>query len=272
MPTDAHYAFDNRADEAVDQLQVLESALDPITASHLERLKVPAGARCWEVGAGAGSVARMLAALAGPGGSVTATDLDPTRLTGSTGSTAPTGSAAEVIVRRHDARHEPPPGGPFDLIHARLLLLHLPERRAVLATLAGALRPGGVLLVEEFDRSPLSVLTPVDPVERELFTRVVDTVLAVLGDRGADLDWGRQVHGAMTGLGLTDVHTAVHAESWTHDGGARLHDINSRQLQEPLLAAGLLPEELERFRALVRRPGFEALSYTLVSTSARRPG
>ncbi|MFF2040480.1 class I SAM-dependent methyltransferase [Kitasatospora sp. NPDC058170] len=274
MPTDAHYAFDNRADEAVDQLRVLESALDPITASHLERLGVPAGAHCWEVGAGAGSVARLLARLVGPEGSVTATDLDPTRLTGSTesaGSAGEAGPAAEVRVLRHDVRHEPPPGGPFDLIHARLLLLHLPERRAVLATLAGALRPGGVLLVEEFDRSPLSVLTPADPSERELFARVVDAVLAVLGERGADLDWGRRVHAEMTGLGLCGVHTAVHAESWSHDGGARLHDINSRQLQEPLLAAGLTLDELERFRALVRRPGFEALSYTLVSTSARRP-
>ncbi|MFB7620317.1 class I SAM-dependent methyltransferase [Kitasatospora sp. NPDC056181] len=262
MPTDTHYAFDNRADEAVDQLQVLESCLDPITASHLERLGVPVGAHCWEVGAGAGSIARLLARLVGPTGSVTATDLDPTRLAGSTGN---------LVVRRHDVRHEQPPGGPFDLVHARLLLLHLPERREVLATLAGALRPGGLLLIEEFDRSPLSVLTPVDPSERELFSRVIDTVLAVLGDRGADLDWGRQVHGAMTDLGLTDVHTTVRAESWSHDGGARLHDINSRQLQEPLLAAGITLDELTRFRALVRRPGFEALSYSLVSTSARRP-
>lgn len=263
MPTDPHYAFDNRAEEAVDQLQVLESCLDPVTRGHLDRLGVPVGAHCWEVGAGAGSIARLLAELVGPTGTVTATDLDPARLGGST---------ANLVVRHHDVRYEVPPGGPFDLVHARLLLLHLPERREVLATLAKALRPGGLLLVEEFDRSPLSVLGPAAPAERELFSRVIGAVLAVLGDRGADLDWGRQVHGAMAELGLADVHTAVHAESWPADGGARLHEINSRQLQEPLLAAGLTLDELTRFRALVRRPGFEALSYTLVSTSARRPG
>ncbi|WP_371502031.1 methyltransferase domain-containing protein [Kitasatospora sp. NBC_00374] len=262
MPTDTRYAFDNRAEEAADQLQVLEACLDPITAAHLDRLGVPPGAHCWEVGAGAGSIARLLAELAGPTGSVTATDLDPARLAGAGGS---------VLVRRHDVRYEQPPGGPFDLIHARLLLLHLPERHEVLATLAGALRPGGLLLIEEFDRSPLTVLTPVDPGEQALFSRVVGTVLTVLGDRGADLDWARRVHGAMTGLGLTEVRTAVHAESWSHDGGARLHEINSRQLQGPLLAAGLTLDELTRFRALVRRRDFSALSYTLVSTSARRP-
>ncbi|MFJ1703874.1 class I SAM-dependent methyltransferase [Kitasatospora sp. NPDC088346] len=263
MTTAVRYAFDNRAEEAVDQLRVLEEALDPITTGHLDRLGVPAGAHCWEVGAGAGSIARLLAERVGPTGSVTATDLDPTRLAGAGGS---------VLVRRHDVRSEQPPGGPFDLIHARLLLLHLPERQEVLATLAGALRPGGVLLVEEFDRSPLTVLGTAAPDEAALFSRVVDALLTVLGDRGADLDWGRRVHGAMTGLGLTGVRTSVHAESWSHDGGARLHEINSRQLQGPLLAAGVTPDELTRFRALVRRPGFDALSYTLVSTSGRRPG
>ncbi|MDH6132026.1 SAM-dependent methyltransferase [Kitasatospora sp. MAA4] len=261
MPETA-YAFDNRAADAEVQLAVLEAFLDPITTRQLDDLGLPPGARCWEVGAGGGSIARLLAERVGPQGRVIATDIDPARFHG---------EAANLELRRHDVRHEEPPGEGFDLIHARLVLLHLPERHEVLATLAGALRPGGVLLVEEFDRSPLHVLCDLAPEQRELFARVVDGILDVLGTLGADLHWAHRAPAAMTALGLREVHTTVHAESWTGEGGARLHEINSRQLQDRLLAAGLTPDELARFRELVRRPEFSALSYSLVSTSARMP-
>jgi SAM-dependent methyltransferase len=39
----------------------------------------------------------------------------------------------------------------FDLVHARLVLVHVPDRAAALATMVAALRPGGWLLVEDAD-------------------------------------------------------------------------------------------------------------------------
>jgi chemotaxis methyl-accepting protein methylase len=48
-----------------------------------------------------------------------------------------------VRVERHDVAADPVPENAYDLIHARLVLVHLPERDRVLATLAAALRPGG---------------------------------------------------------------------------------------------------------------------------------
>ncbi|MFI9271030.1 methyltransferase domain-containing protein [Kitasatospora sp. NPDC052896] len=259
--TATQYAFDNRAADAESQLAVLETYLDPVTTRRLDHLGVPAGAHCWEVGAGGGSIARLLAERVGPSGRVVASDLDLTRFRG---------AAPQLAPLHHDVRTEQPPGA-FDLIHARLLLLHLPERERVLATLAGALRPGGVLLVEEFDRSPLRVLAGAEPAERALFARVIEGVLAALTERGADLRWAERAYSAMEAAGLTEVRTTTHAESWTGDGGARLHEINSRQLADRLLAGGLTEDELGRFRALVRRPEFAALSYTLVSVSGRRP-
>ncbi len=40
---------------------------------------------------------------------------------------------------------------PFDAIVARLLLFHLPDREAVLRRQLDALRPGGTMVVAEFD-------------------------------------------------------------------------------------------------------------------------
>lgn len=263
MPSETGYAFDNRAPEADTQLSTLESLLDPLTAGRLDRSILRPGAWCWELGAGGGSVARLMARAAGPDGGVVATDIDPSHI-------AP---QANLTVRRHDVRTEPPVGGPFDLIHARLVLLHLPERKRVLRELVRALRPGGWLVVEEFDCTvPLRVLTAPTDDAAKLFQQVMDGLLGALRDRGADLGWAQNVHTEMAFAGLTELDTVTHSESWTGgSSGMSLHEVNSRQLESRLVATGLSAEQLRGFRQLTRDPAFAALSYQFVSTRGRRP-
>src|SRR5437773_5494354 len=104
------------------RLRALSDIYDPDTVRHLEDLGVGVGWRCLEVGAGEGSIARWLSARVGPG-SVVATDLD-TRFLGFPAS-------GNVEVLRHDVTADPCPGEPFDLIHARFVLCHLPGRQPV---------------------------------------------------------------------------------------------------------------------------------------------
>ncbi len=109
------------------------------------------GWRCWEVGAGRGSVARWLARTVGPQGQVLATDLEGRWFDA---------DSANVAFMRHDASCDPPPDDNFDLIHARLLLEHLADPRPVIARLAGALRPGGVLVAEDAAGLQITVMPP----------------------------------------------------------------------------------------------------------------
>ncbi|MEU4779760.1 methyltransferase domain-containing protein [Micromonospora sp. NPDC023633] len=266
MPTDirdTEYTFDNAAPEAVPQLRALESFLDPITAARLGAPVLAPGAVCWEIGAGGGSVARSMAEAVGPAGRVLATDIDTAHL-------AP---AANLDVRRHDVRSEPPPGDAFDVIHARLVLLHLPERRRVLTALAAALAPGGWLVVEEFDcTAPLRVLAAPSDDAAKLFAHVTDAMLGVLQSHGADLAWAQDVHGHLASAGLVEVDTVTHSQSWPGGSlGASLYETNSRQLEPELIEAGVSPGQLKAFRRLVRDPGFAVLSYQFVSTRGRRP-
>ena len=54
--------------------------------------------------------------------------------------------------RAHDLRRDTAiPGGPYDLVYARLVLFHLPERVAVLGRLWDAVAPGGHLVVQDYD-------------------------------------------------------------------------------------------------------------------------
>jgi 2-polyprenyl-3-methyl-5-hydroxy-6-metoxy-1,4-benzoquinol methylase len=97
------------------------------------------------VGAGGGSIAEWLAGQVGPDGRVLATDIDTRFL-------EQLSHKKNVEVRRHDIVSDSLPERAFDLVHARLVLLHLPERDRVLGRMAAALKPGGWLLTEEFVR------------------------------------------------------------------------------------------------------------------------
>src|SRR3954447_23050379 len=115
------YLFDNTARQAGDRFGALGSLFDHVTCRHLDDLGIGPGQRCWEVGAGGGSVARWMADRVGPSGFVWATDLDVQWL--QRGLQMP-----NVKVERHDVVDDPVPGPPFDLVHERLVLIHLPQR------------------------------------------------------------------------------------------------------------------------------------------------
>jgi protein-L-isoaspartate O-methyltransferase len=267
MMTQTAYTFDNSTDDAVDQLASLQQFLDPLTTARIAGLGLSAGARCWEIGAGAGSVAAWLSAHVGPAGQVVATDINVDRL-------EHLEKLGNVTVVRHDVTTLAPPvdNEPYDVIHARLVLLHLPQRRAILRELAGMLAPGGWLLLEEFDcTAPLRVYTSRSDVDSELFGRVTDAIVGILLANGADMAWAHEVHPAMRAAGLTDVHTVSFTETWAGgSAGTALHASNSRQLAERLDVAGITPAELDRFREVVADPAHTAASYLVVSTRGRR--
>src|SRR5262245_22870788 len=59
-----------------ERLRLLESHVDPLSVAAIEAVGLSRGARCLEIGAGAGSIARWLAERVGDPGLVVATDLD----------------------------------------------------------------------------------------------------------------------------------------------------------------------------------------------------
>lgn len=152
------YAFaGDDADRETDRLAAVERSLDPPTWSALLEVGVDVGWRCWDVGAGRGSVARWLAQAVGPRGKVLATDLEDRGV----GTDAP-----NLEFMRHDASRDRAPGGNFDLIHARLLLEHLADPPTVIAELVGALRPGGVLVAGDAAGLRITVIPPMPLFER----------------------------------------------------------------------------------------------------------
>lgn len=148
------YAFARSWGREDERLAALERQLDPVSRAAIGQLGLTAGWRCWEAGAGGGSMARWLAGQVTGSGSVLATDIDISGL--------PDPHPANLSVARHDLEREEMPADGFDLIHARLVLEHLREPAATVGKLAAALRSGGWLLLEDAD----GLLFDAEPAEK----------------------------------------------------------------------------------------------------------
>jgi len=256
------YVFDNDSPHALDQHILLSRLLDPISTERLRRIKVGPGLHCLEVGAGAGTVAGWLADHTYPGGSVLATDINTRHL--------PRHPNFSVLV--HDVTTDPLPADSFDLVHARLVLLHLPQRHMVLRRLFAALKPGGILLLDEFDCGYAPVLTLPHGADPAAFPRFNQALIDHLAQAGADPMWGRHVPAALTAAGFTQLDVKIYLSPWPAGSpGCDLHYSNSLHLRDGLCAHGVTETDLTAVRTQLRTPGFVVTSYPIYSVSGCRP-
>ncbi len=258
------YALDNTKPETEQRFGSLEASYDSVTIRHLEAIGVAEGWRCLEVGGGGGSIARWLSRRVGETGSVLVTDIEPRWMEGL--------QEANVEVRVHDIVNEPLPEAAFDVVHARLVLVHLPGRRKALDSILRALRPGGWVLIEEFVHP-----FPVDPRgvgadEAACFETLHQAMVALVTESGADMDWGRQVYGELRERGCAEVAAEGFFEVWVGGSiGIRLHRANCDQLAERLIASGRTDSaQLDTFRQLLDNPALAVNSLLLISTRGRR--
>lgn len=135
-------AFPNDWPEARMRLSVLEACHDPASRRRATALGAGPGWRCPEAGADGGSFARWLARRVGKEGAVVVADLDTRHLRDLAD---PHVEVRQVDLTAEDAVER----GAYDLVHTRLPLMRPPARDTVLERLRAALRPGGVLLLEE---------------------------------------------------------------------------------------------------------------------------
>lgn len=188
------YVYDHSWSDERVRLAGLESALDPGTRDHLIRLGAAPGSRCLEVGAGGGSIALWLGDLVAPGGEVVATDLEIDFLE------REASGRTNLRIIRHDVSREDLPAD-FDIVHARYLIEWLPDKRVGLARLAAALRPGGVMLVEEPDW-----VTMFETAEPLALRRVIVAAMNQLEAAcPIDVRYGRRIFDDMCATGLHDV-------------------------------------------------------------------
>jgi SAM-dependent methyltransferase len=259
------YIFDNAAERETEQrFSSLESLYDPLTTRHLEATGIGAGWRCWEIGGGSGSIGLWLSERVGPEGHVLMTDIDPRFLTER--------GRSNLEVRRHDVG-DPPPDKAFDLIHTRLVLIHVPQREVAIARLVTALKPGGWLVVEDYDAMIIDRAFPCANADDAETARKCFRALRTLMElRGMDLSWGRTLYSRFVAAGLVNVEADAHLE-FRQGGspGARLDKANLHQVRDDLLRKQLIAsEELDRLLQLLDDPDFVVASPVMFSARGQQ--
>jgi len=228
------YLLTNAGLQAPARFAALSAMFDAGTVRHLASRGVNRGWHCLEVGGGGGSIAAWLADRVGPSGRVLVTDIDPRHLAAL--------NLPNVDVRRHNILTDSLPAASFDLIHVRLVLVHLPEWRQVLTRLLAALKPGGWLVDEEFDSESM----PADPTigAGEVLLPTHIAVGCLMADRGFDRRYGRRLYARLRQTGFVDVQ-AEGSVFMVQGGspGTALVRANYEQLRATLVEKGYVNDD-----------------------------
>jgi SAM-dependent methyltransferase len=256
------YVLDHAAEQTGQRFASLEACYDPVTIRQLQAIGVVDGWWCLEVGAGSGSIVRRLAELAGPDGHVVATDIDPRWIEA---------GHANIELRRHDIVAHELEHDTFDLAHARLVLSRVPDRDRALRRMIESLKPGGWLLIEDFDVHWLAPMTMGEPADVALADKVVQAFRLVLERSGVTSRTDAAATRCCANKAWSRCMSMRTSSSRGGSPGARLMRSNMEQLRERLTALGLVSQrDLRRYCDLLENPEFSFSLPPLVCGRGRR--
>ena len=249
----ADYVFDQKWKEERARLAGIERLWNPGSQAVLEALGIGPSWRCLENGAGGGAMTAWLAARAGH---VVAMDLDTRFLEAII--------EPNVEIRSQDIRECDLPEAGFDLVYGRLVVSHIGP--SVIPRLVQAVRPGGVLLLEEYDFA----FTPAEPPD-PLFERTLAATVGCVASAGWDPIFGRRLPGLLR-AGLDGVQA---------DGRTRLirggtddtafYRLSICALRQKIVATGALTDlEIEQSLGKLDEPDRVFVSPAMVAAWGRR--
>lgn len=255
-----YHVRDDEQELEARRLAFLAEARDPKTCALLDRIGITEGWHCLELGAGTGSVAAWMADRVGAAGRVMSTDID-LRFHAD--------PAPNMIVRDHDITTDRLPDRHFDLVHARAVLQHIPQRHDVIDTLVDALKPGGWLVLEDSHFSSFAA-QPLPDAYRPLH----DIICTGQTTEWRDPDFGLALLGELRDRGFLDLEVA--GDMWAMRAGEpagewwflALERAGTRLVELEIMSQAAVDAAL----AAVRTPGFVMTSPLSIAVCGRKPG
>lgn len=179
-----------------------------MTEALLDRHRVGPGWRCLEAGAGTGTVLLPLASrVRGRGGRADAVERSPEFARYLREKIKKRGwSHCRVI--QSDILDAELPRNYYDLILARWVFLFLPDVLGHLRRLAAALKPGGILAVEDYHRDGIAMYPPISN-----WGVMVESDKAWFASQGGDLNIAGKLPGLYRKAGLKLVEVVPHSKA-----------------------------------------------------------
>jgi SAM-dependent methyltransferase len=231
-----------------DRLRRQADELAPDSSALLDRVALAQGQSAIDLGCGPQGVLDLLADRVEPGGRVVGLDADPLH----------TAMAAEFVAERalqgveiitEDARHTGLPSGTFDLVHARTLLINVPDPGEVAAEMVRLAKPAGWVASMEPDTEHTLCYPPNEAVDR-----IFEIFPVVFSRNGADPRMGRRVPELLRDAGLEDVGFEVRTQAYPPGNTRRTVKLDLvRSMRPHILELGLATtEQLDAWDASAR--------------------
>ena len=195
------YLLANQPSE-LQRLQLQSRVWEPSARQLLSKLANGTGARALDVGCGALGWLRILSEWVGPGGTVVGSDIDERLLDAArTFLESEKVSNVELIVDDlFDSKLE---ARSFDLVHARYVIAPLGRGEEQVASYRELVRPGGSLVLEEWDLGTWH-FNPVAPAAEKLIQLIAKVFTAVGGEAG------RRLPELLRGVGIQEPEMDAH--------------------------------------------------------------
>jgi SAM-dependent methyltransferase len=255
------YLFDMGWERERERLTANEQFWDPFSVRILGQLGIAEGMRVLDVGAGGGTMSQWFARRVAPSGSVLAVDLDPRFIMAL--------DEPNLEAQQMDLFADEFPRDSFDVVHARCLLEHLPERLRGLERLIGAARPGGLVAVCDFGGD---LGGPVYPTPDDL--RVQKVFFAVVNEAGWNHNWAPMIAEHMRQLELEQVD-AESLRRYTvggETGSVRINQFSVGVARDRMLATGTITaDQIDACLARLCDPTVGHLSFETWYAWGRRP-
>lgn len=159
------------------------------------------GMSALDVGCGPGEVMRAMGRLVGADGSVTGLDIDAAIGTEALAVLSAEGPPIYRFAPFDLTGRAEAPGAPYDLVFARLVVFHMADQPAALRRLWNWVKPGGTLLVMEYDLSTARSDPPLAPIE--VARKLVQRGFAA-GGRDTEIGLHVPGHFVTAGIGAPD--------------------------------------------------------------------
>jgi ubiquinone/menaquinone biosynthesis C-methylase UbiE len=235
-----------------NRLQMLARDRWPDTSALVARAGVGAGMRCVDLGCGGGAVTFELAKLVAPDGAVVGVDMDEVELALAREAATDRGMTnVEFRSLNVSAWDEP---AAYDVVYSRFLLHHLSQPVDVLRRMWAAVRPGGVIIVEDADFDGWCWYP-----DNDGFTFFLRTYREALKRAGGDHSLGRKLYAYFLDAGIPDALVTLINPVHLADEGKALAHSTLEAAAASILAEGLASQDevaaaLESLAALTVDP------------------
>jgi SAM-dependent methyltransferase len=217
---------------------------EPMARALIDRIGVKSGWRAADIGCGPIGILNLLSDAVGSQGQVFGVEREA-RFATMARDEAARRSLRNVTIVEADGFATGIAKNSLDLVHERLVLMHVPNREDFIAEMLTLLRPGGTIALEDVDNTSW-LCHPMHPSWTALF----DAFHATFHKSGGDGFLGRRLPALLRGAGVRDVQTKVHTDVLEIGDYRRTHLLSLvDSIRGKIVEVGVLADsEIERHR------------------------